>query len=63
MKKTDKTLAKKIEQEENYVAFLRKRLDSDNFKTNVTKEEYELTKKKLDKAKLKLKFLKDERDI
>jgi hypothetical protein len=56
----DKGINKKIEQEEQYVAFLKKRLDSENFKTNVTKEEYELTKKKYDKAKLKLRFLKED---
>lgn len=48
-----------IQVEEEYVAFLRKRLDSDNFKANSTKEEIEKTKRKYDKAKLKLKFLKE----
>ena len=48
-----------IEHEENYVAFLKKKLQSENFKQNVSKEEYEKSKKKYDKAKLKLKFLKD----
>jgi len=47
-----------IEQEEKYVEFLRKRVQSDNYKANVSKEEFEKTKKKYDKAKLKLKFLK-----
>jgi len=49
----------KIKQEEEYVAFLRKRLDSENYKNNVTPEEYDKTRQKYDKAKLKLKFLKD----
>ena len=48
-----------VQAEEDYVAFLRKRLDSSNFKASVTKEEYEKTKRKYDKAKLKLKFLRE----
>jgi hypothetical protein len=48
-----------IKQEEDYVAFLKKRLESDNFKSSVSKEEYEKTKFKYDKAKLKLKFLRE----
>ena len=47
---------------EEYVAFLKKRLASENFRSNVSKDEYDKTKKKYDKAKLKLKFMKqDER--
>jgi hypothetical protein len=46
-----------IGQEEKYVEFLKKRLDSKNFKDNVSSEEFEKTKAKYDKAKLKLKFL------
>ena len=49
-----------IGQEEKYVEFLRKRLQSDNYKQAVSKEEYEQTKKKYDKAKLKLKMLKEQ---
>jgi hypothetical protein len=41
-----------------YVAFLLKKLQSENFKSNVTKEEYEKTKQKYDKAKLKLTVVK-----
>jgi len=44
-------------QEEEYMAFLKKRLDSSNYKANSTKEEYEKTKAKYDKVKLKLKLL------
>lgn len=55
-----KSLDKQIEQEVEYVAFLKKRLDSSNFKANVSKEELELTKKKYDKSKLKLRFLLDD---
>lgn len=44
--------------EEEYVAFLKKRLDSENFKANATPEELADTKKKYDKAKFKLKMMK-----
>lgn len=40
-----------------YVAFLEKRLASKNYKANVSKEEYDKTKEKLDKARLRLKLL------
>jgi hypothetical protein len=46
-----------IAQEEQYVAFLRKRLDSENYKANVTPEEYAATKAKYEKAKFKLKMM------
>ena len=49
-----------LQQTEEYVEFLKKALASDNFKQN-DPERYVETKKKYDKAKLKLKFLKDER--
>jgi hypothetical protein len=47
----------KIEQEKQYVEFLKKRLESENYKASVTPEEYSLTKQKYDKAKFKLKML------
>jgi len=47
----------KIEQEKQYVEFLKKRLESENYKASVTPEEYALTKQKYDKAKFKLKML------
>jgi hypothetical protein len=47
-----------LQQEEEYVAFLKKRIESSNYKSNVSKEEYEKTKEKYEKAKLKLRFLK-----
>lgn len=47
-----------VKQEEEYIAFLKKRLDSDNYRANVTEEEYEKTKAKYEKAKLKLRILK-----
>ena len=47
-----------LQKEEEYVAFLKKRLDSKNYKNNVSMEKYEKTKEKYEKAKLKLRFLK-----
>tara|TARA_B110000908_G_C9838993_1_gene264798 strand:- start:219 stop:401 length:183 start_codon:yes stop_codon:yes gene_type:complete len=47
-----------IESEEKYVEFLRKRVQSDNYKASVDQEEFNKTKAKYDKAKLKLRFLK-----
>jgi hypothetical protein len=47
-----------IQHEENYVAFLKARLESENFQANATPEEIELTKQKYEKAKFKLKMLK-----
>ncbi len=40
--------------------FLEKRLNSKNYKANVTKEEYEKTKAKYDKVKLRIKLLYNE---
>jgi hypothetical protein len=48
----------RVKHEEDYIAFLQKRLNSVNFKNNVSKEEYEKTEAKLKKAKLVLKLLK-----
>jgi hypothetical protein len=48
-----------LKHEEEYVAYLKKMLQSENYKASVSREEYEKTKKKYDKAKLKLKFLKE----
>jgi hypothetical protein len=50
----------KVKHEEDYVAFLKKRVFSENYKRNVSQEEYAKTKAKYDKAKLKLKLLKGE---
>lgn len=44
-------------QEEDYLSFLKKRLDSANYKSNTSKEEYDKTKEKYDKVKLKLRLL------
>ena len=46
-----------IEHERDYVEFLKNRLNSENYKANVSEAEYEETKKKYDKAKFKLKML------
>ena len=56
MKKVKKRLTP-LEHERNYVAFLKERLESENYKANATPEEYEATKAKYDKAKFKLKML------
>ncbi len=56
MKKNKKKIDP-IEEIITFIAFLKKSLDSDNYKANVSKEEYAKQKAKYDKAKLKLKFL------
>lgn len=53
-KKNKKT---ELEREQDYHDFLKKRLESKNYKANVSKEEYEETKKKFDKVKLRLRLL------
>lgn len=58
MAKGKKQKKSDLEQTEDYVAFLKKALSSANFKTN-DPERYAEYKKKYDKAKLKLKFLKE----
>lgn len=52
------TKAQEIKQTEDYIAFLRKALDSKNYKARVSAEEYQKTKEKLDKAKFRLKIMK-----
>lgn len=59
MAKSKKPKKSDLQQTEEYVEFLRKALASDNFKQN-DPGRYAETKKKYDRAKLKLKFLKDE---
>lgn len=46
-----------IKQEEEYVAFLKQRLESENYRRNVAEEEYQKTQVKYEKAKFKLKLL------
>lgn len=48
-----------VQHEREYVEFLRKRLSSESFKKNASPEEIAETKKKYDKAKLKLRMLED----
>lgn len=52
-KKKDRDIFKETE---NYVAFLEKRLASENYKRNVSEEEYNKEKEKLKKAKLRLRL-------
>jgi hypothetical protein len=47
-----------IKETEEYLEFLKKRLESKNYKANVTEEEFQKTREKYDKAKLRLKLLK-----
>ncbi len=54
------TKSQQIKQETDYISFLEKRLASQNFKNNVSEDEYDKTKSKLDKARLKLRLLKGE---
>lgn len=49
--------AKRIKHEEEYIKFLERRVNSANFKKNVSPEEYEKTEKKLKKARLILRTL------
>ncbi len=52
------TKEKRLKQEEDYIAFLEKRLNSENYKKNVSSEEYSKTQEKLKKARLVLRMLK-----
>ena len=46
-----------IDMDKEYAAFLKKRLESKNYKAVATKEEYEETKQKYENVKLKIKLL------
>jgi len=52
-KKDNKTA---LERHSDFIAFLEKRVQSENFKANTSKEEYDKTVAKLKKARLKLKL-------
>jgi len=52
-----------LEEHIKYIEFLKKRIQSKNYKNNVSKEEFQKTKLKYDKAKLILKFYKNETKI
>jgi len=47
----------RVKHETDYVAFLKKRVESKNYKANVSKEEFEETLYKYQKAKLLLRML------
>jgi hypothetical protein len=53
-----KSKSEETKQETQYLEFLKKRLASKNYKANVSAEEYDKTKQKYDKAKFRLKILK-----
>lgn len=57
MTKKKLSKAEQLTQDRQYAEFLKKRLDSKNYKANVTAEEYAKTQAKYDKVKLKLKLL------
>jgi len=48
----------RIKKEQDYIEFLEKRLASENYKANVSSEEYQKTSDKLKKARLVLRMLK-----
>ena len=48
---------KRAKEENDYLEFLRKRVFSLNYKNNVSKEEYDKTKDKYEKEKLKRKLI------
>ena len=49
--------AEQLAQDKQYAEFLKKRLESKNYKANVSADEYAKTKAKYEKVKLKLKLL------
>ena len=53
-----KNKTEEIKHENEYIAFLKKQLDSENYKKNVSAEEYTKTQEKYKKAKFRLKILK-----
>jgi len=52
-KKDNKTA---VERHQDFIVFLEKRVQSENYKANVSKDEYDKTVAKLKKARLKLKL-------
>lgn len=58
-----KTLLDQLRHEENYVAFLFKRLCSKSYQANSTPAEYASTKADHDNAKFKLKMLREKAGI
>ena len=52
-----KKLKDELAETERYLAFLKKRLDSKNYKANVSPEEYAKTKEKYERAKFRFRIL------
>ncbi len=57
MPKKKLTKTEELKQLKDYIAFLQKRLESKNYRSRVSTEEYVKTKEQYDKAKLRLKLL------
>ena len=51
------SIAEELKHEQEYVAFLKKRLESTNYKNNVSAEEFNETSEKYKKAKFRLRLL------
>lgn len=56
-KKKTLTVEQKLQKEKEYVEFLKKRVHSENYRTSVSAEEFEKTKKKYDNAKFRLRMM------
>jgi len=56
MKKRQKNNKTAIENHKDFITFLEKRVQSKNYKANVSKEEYDKTVAKLKKARLKMRL-------
>ncbi len=55
----NKRIEQQLQHETEYVKFLERRLASENFLANVSKDEVKKTKEKLKRARFKLKALKE----
>ena len=51
--------AEEISQLKDYIEFLKKRLASKNYRKNVSQEDHDKAKAKYDKAKFRLRLIKD----
>lgn len=51
------TKQEELAHEREFVAFMKKRVESKNFKANVAPEEFQKAKEKYDKAKFRLRIL------
>lgn len=52
-----KNKQEEINHEINYISFLKKQLDSNNYKKNISTEQYEKTEQKYKNSKFRLKIL------